>query len=180
MKALLGLVALSTLTVACEFGEGDAKIPGEPLGTFHVVARLDQSTCGPGALGSPDVWEFDVLLSRDGPDLYWLNGEEPVFGTVAADGVTFSFGTETDVKLSEPGPASAGCTIRRVDAASGTLGGADTDVPHFEGLLRYGYTESTGSECAEYVGVEGGFAALPCEIGYRMTADRTKAPDEDE
>jgi len=163
---------------ACDFGEGDASIPGDSLGTFHVVARLENSTCGPGALGSEDLWEFDVQVSKDGSEIYWLNGEEPIAGRIAGDGLSFAFDTSGQVQLIEPGPGTPGCAVVRTDRASGSLDDAD-EVLGFTGRLSYGFVATAGSDCIEAIGVEGGFYALPCEISYGMQATRTVAPDAD-
>ncbi len=178
-RVVVRAALLASLFVpGCNFGEGDAKIPGEELGTYRVVATLGSSSCGPDALGAPDVWEFDVRLSRDDPDLYWLNGEEPVYGTLAADGLSFSFDTETRITLQEPRNGRGGCVIVRSDRASGRLEGSALDVPAFAGELRYGYSARAGSDCTEWLGLEGGFATLPCSIDYDIPAVRTALPDE--
>ena len=157
----------------CGFGKGDAHVPGEPLGSYHVAATLDDSSCGPGALGSPEVWEFDVKLSRDGPSLYWLNGEEAIAGTLSSDGVSFAFDVKGTIAVEKPAPGRPGCNVVRTDVASGKLGAQGTSVPGFSGKLVYGYAPVGGSDCTNVVGVDGGFATLPCEIGYGMEAVRT-------
>lgn len=158
-------------------GGKDAKVPGEPLGTFHVIGHLDASTCGPGALGSTDLWEFDVKLSRDGSDLYWLNGQEPIPGRIAADGVSFAFDTRTAVEAIAAGKGHPGCTILRSDTANGALSSATLDVTSFAGRMRFGYVPATGSDCSALVGVEGGFFALPCEMSYLVDATRQAEPN---
>ncbi len=168
-------LAWATLLLGCTDLGKDAKVPGDALGTFHVVGQLTASSCGPGALGSTDVWEFDVKLSKDGPDLYWLNGQEPIHGRIAADGVTFSFDTSAAIVLMEQKGAMPGCTIVRRDLASGTLSDPDV-VAGFEGIMRFGYAATAESACDELVLVDGGFATLPCEINYRMTAKKTEEP----
>ncbi|MEZ4232101.1 MAG: hypothetical protein R3B89_23190 [Polyangiaceae bacterium] len=172
------LVGLVTGSAGCDFGEGDAKVPGENLGTFHIVARMQSSTCGPGALGSQDVWEFDVQMSRDAGQVFWLNGEEPVSGSLAADGVSFAFDTSAQIQLIEPGPGVPGCAVVRTDRASGQLDSSE-EVLGFSGRLGYGFVPAAGSDCTQALGVEGGFYALPCEIQYEMSATRTEAPPED-
>ena len=173
----LALTVLALLSVACgDLNGKDAKVPGEPLGKFHVVGTMDSSTCGPGALGSSDVWEFDVKLSRDGNDLYWLNGQEPIYGRIAADGVTFAFDTRVAVPTVDPSPGYPGCVVVRTDTASGKLDSATGEVTQFAGLLRFGYTAQAGGDCTPVVGVEGGFSALPCEMGYDLAATRIEAP----
>jgi hypothetical protein len=158
-------------------GGRDAKIPGEPLGTFHVIGQLEASTCGPGALGATDLWEFDVRLSRDGADLYWLNGAEAIPGRIAADGTSFAFDTRVAVAAIPAEKGHPGCTIVRSDSASGSLSSATTDVASFNGRMRFGYSPQAGSDCSAVVGVDGGFATLPCEMSYLIEATRTKLPD---
>lgn len=168
----LGVFGLLLLSSCYEFGDKDSKIPGDELGSFHVVGRMDVSSCGPGALGSKDVWEFDVKLSRDGDDLYWLNGQEPIYGRIAADGVTFSVESQSAITTRAPKGALPGCTVIRRDLASGVLQGGAA-VSGFAGDLRYGYAPTADSDCTDLVGVDGGFSQLPCEIGYDMTAAKT-------
>ncbi len=162
---------------AC-FGEKDETLPGESLGEFHVVATLESSTCGPGAMGSTDVWEFDVQLAQDGDYLYGMNGSEAIEGSLASDGRSFSFGSQTRVPVVQGTKTAKGCTIVRTDAASGALDVTGADVPTFTGRIRYGYTAESGSDCTELLGTEGGLAGLPCEIDYRLAATRTAEPVE--
>jgi hypothetical protein len=169
------LVVLSVTALGCGNGN-DPKVPGEPLGRFHVSAHIDGTTCGAGALGSSDVWEFDVQLSRRETDLYWLNGEEAIPGRLSSDGVSFAFDTRVAIQVAPPGKGSAGCTMLRSDQASGTLEPAGAEVVGFSGRLRFGYAEQPSSDCAPLVGVEGGFATLPCDMSYRLDAVRTTAP----
>ena len=132
-------------------------IPGEALGHFRVTANIEESTCGPGALGSTDEWEFDVHLSRRETDLYWLNGQEAIPGRLAADGVSFAFDTRVRIQVAPPGKGSAGCTVLRSDQASGTLESAGPDIVGFNGRLRFGYSPSSRRPIVpRSVGVEGG------------------------
>lgn len=166
------LLALSLLLAAGCSGGNDPKVPGDSLGTYAVVASLDSSSCGPGALGSKDLWEFEVKLSQDGHDLYWLNGAEAIAGDLAADGVSFGFDSRVVVTAIEPGKGQAGCAISRSDTGSGKLSSAAPPVAGFQGSLRYGFQPLAGSDCQPLLAVEGGFYALPCEMTYSMTASR--------
>jgi hypothetical protein len=153
-------------------GTKDPKIPGDELGTYSVVASLSSSTCGPGALGAKDLWEFEVKLSQDGHDLYWLNGAEAIPGDIAGDGVSFGFDSHVVVPVIEPGKGQPGCAIARTDSGSGKLSSAAPPVDAFTGTLRYGFSAVAGSDCQPVLAVEGGFHALPCEMAYSMTAAR--------
>ncbi len=177
-RSLPVLLSLSALACSDIMGGGkDAKIPGDELGTYHVIGSLESSTCGPGALGSSDLWEFDVRLSRDGNDLYWLNGEEAIPGRIAADGTSFAFDTRAVVQAVPAEKGNPGCAIVRSDTANGSLSSSSTDVSNFTGRMRFGYMPQAGSDCTPLVGVEGGFAFLPCEMSYLVKADRTQAPE---
>jgi hypothetical protein len=156
---------------------GDAKIPGDPLGSYHVVADLQGSTCGEGALGSKPRWEFDVKLSRQGSYLYWLNGREAISGTIASDGASFQFATRIKVEASEAGKGRAGCTIWRDDSAAGKFAGQGTEVPGFTGSLSFAYAPEANSDCSEWLGVSGGFVGLPCQMSYGIQATRTAVPN---
>lgn len=167
-RALIGLCLL--LAAGCS--GNDPKVPGESLGTYAVVASLETSTCGPGALGSKDLWEFEIKLSQDGHDLYWLNGAEAIAGDLAGDGVSFGFDSHVVVTAIAPGKGQTGCAISRTDSGSGKLSSAAPPVEGFSGNLRYGFQPLAGSDCQPLLAVEGGFHALPCEMNYGMTAQR--------
>ena len=171
--AAASLAALGLL--GCEgFGQGGhGDVPGEWLGRYAVVAKIEQSSCGPGALGATDVWEFEMELSRGDRELFWLHAEQVVAGRLASDGVGFTFESRSQVPVVEPGPGRSGCTIVRSDHADGTLEASGETISGFEGRLRYGYVPASGSDCSPVLLVGGGFAALPCEIAYRMEGVRT-------
>lgn len=167
------VLAPVVLCWGCEFGEGDAKVPGEPLGTFNVVAELDTTSCGAGAMGSTDVWEFEVKLSKDFDQVFWLNGREVIPGTLASDGESFEFDTRVAVEVLEPKAGFQGCTLNRQDRASGKLGFDDETVVGFDGRLTFAYIPSSESDCTPLIGVDGGFSTLPCEMRYDFEAERT-------
>lgn len=156
--------------------DGDGRAFGKDLGTFQVKASLDSSSCGAGALGSPDDWKFDIRLSRDDPELYWNTGAASVVGHIANDGHHFSFQSRTDVDASPASEDGPGCSITRSDSAEGRLDDPGLDVRHFEGKLVYKYDAQAGSDCSRMVGVPGGFQELPCTMSYAIEASRDKPP----
>jgi hypothetical protein len=169
--------AVALLGLGCADMRGhDGRVPGEPLGTFHVTAALDASSCGPGALGSTPSWEFDVKLSRDGSRLFWLNGAAPVAGHLEPDGRSFGFETTVTVEVDTARADRPGCVVERVDRAAGTLDASGGEVIGFDGTLEYAYSAASDSDCSPLVGVTGGFAALPCSLGYAMAAEQTEGP----
>lgn len=159
----------------------DAHEPGDRLGTFHATGKLVGDSCQATVLGVSDDWQFDVKLSRDARTLYWLNGQEAIPGTIASDDVSFGFQSGVEVVLQAPRGSRPGCVIARRDSASGKLSSrSTTDVRHFTAEMSFTYADKNptqnGSECAGFVGVEGGFVDLPCQISYSLSADRTALP----
>jgi hypothetical protein len=168
--------AILLLCTGC-IGHGqDAHEPGDRLGTFHVTGNLTSDTCQAPLLGVTPEWAFDVKLSREADTLYWLNGQEAIPGTIAQDGTTFDFESGVEITLQAAQGAQAGCSMLRSDTANGVLSSSTTDVPSFSVDMNFGYAAEPGSQCAGWVGVQGGFATLPCRVSYSLTAERTALP----
>jgi len=174
--ASLFLFALA-LSGGCAGHAQDAHQPGDRLGTYHATGKLVSDSCQAGILGVGGDWQFDVKLSRQSDTLYWLNGQEAIPGTIASDGVSFGFQSGVEVTLLAPRSARPGCVIQRTDSASGALSSSSTtDVPRFSADMSFSYAVKSGSECAGFVGVEDGFAMLPCLVSYKLDAKRTALP----
>ena len=154
----------------------DAHEPGDRLGTYHVSGALKSDSCKAAVLGVSANWAFDVKLSRQDNTLYWLNGEEAIPGTIASDGRSFDFESGVAVPLAAAQGARPGCTIDRGDTGNGKLSSTSSDVKSFSIDLSFDYAADSSSQCAGFVGVEGGFASLPCAVSYSMTGDRTAPP----
>lgn len=154
----------------------DAKAPGDLLGTYEVQGKLEDSTCGQGALGADDTWGFEVKLSRFENDLYWLNGRETIVGDIGKDGRTFSFQSAVEATIAEPGRGKPGCAVHRTDDASGRLSDTGADVESFEGTLGYTYQAVSGSDCSDWVGTTGAVSVLPCKITYSILGERSAEP----
>lgn len=168
--------ALLFLFAGCVGRGEDAHEPGERLGTFHLTGELQSDTCQAPVLGVTPDWQFDVKLSRDGDTLYWLNGQEAIAGALQADGKAFSFESGVDVTLLAARANRPGCVIERRDTASGKLDSAGSDVRAFELRMDFAYAPKPGAECAAALDGEVGFAALPCRVGYTLSAVRTAVP----
>jgi hypothetical protein len=175
IRCLLSVAWL--VTSGClEFGKvDDAKQPGDLLGTYDVSAKLEQSTCGSGALGSVESWRFQVKLSRFENDLYWLNGREAIVGSIENDGRTFSFDSRVDVDIPPEESGDAECRIRREDSATGKLSADGVDVEAFEGELSFRYGIISDASCEGFLLTPGAPARLPCTIGYTMAGARASA-----
>jgi hypothetical protein len=168
--------AILLLCTGCVGHGQDAHEPGDRLGTFHATGTLTSDTCQAALLGVTSSWAFDVKLSRQADTLYWLNGEEAIPGSIANDGITFDFESGVEVSLQAAQGAQPGCTMTRSDAANGVLASSSTDVPSFTLNMAFTYAAEAGSQCAGWVGVQGGFAALPCTVRYSLSAQRTALP----
>jgi hypothetical protein len=173
------LILASLIGICCAgCGEGGhGGVPGEELGTYAVHGPLASSSCGPGALGATDPWQFEVRLSRADRELFWLNGREAIAGTLSADGVTFTFETRVEVEVIPAQRGQRACVVSRSDHARGVLSAASGEVLAFSGSLEFEYSALTGGDCSPLIGVMGGFETLPCSLGYALEADRTKAPE---
>lgn len=173
---LCGSVFASALP-GCVGHAQDAHEPGDRLGTYHAKGKLVSDSCQASVLGVSDNWQFDVKLSRDSHTLYWLNGAEAIPGTIASDNVSFGFSSGVEVTLQAARGSLPGCVIERADSASGKLGSSSTtDVRRFTVDMSFAYSVQRGSQCAGFVGVEGGFAGLPCKVSYTLSAERTALP----
>ncbi len=157
----------------CIDGKPNDGVPGDSLGSYSVHATLADSSCGPGAFGAPDAWDFQVKLSREGHTLYWLTGADLVAGTIDDAGTSFSFTAEVPLTITQAKGGQAGCVIVRQDAAQGSLAGTTPqDVPSFAGTLTYGYVPKDGSNCDAIV-AEARATGLPCAIKYTMAGTHT-------
>ncbi len=166
---------LLLLGTACAWGEPREDVPGDFLGDFDVEAALVRSSCGPGALGAPDHWEFEIRLSRLDAELFWVNGQEVIAGSIDDKAGRFDFETRVLVAVEPPDPPDPGCSVNRFDAAEGTIKGADLDIRAFSGSLSYRYSPTEDSDCFDLL-LAGTLAELPCAITYRMEGKRTRSP----
>lgn len=175
-RSFLFLVALVDSLCGCmqvgdqELDDQDPHQPGDAIGSFSVVGKLQDDSCGADNLSAPAKWSFELKLSRKGSTLYWLNGREAIVGDIDRSG-RFSFETRIEVPLSEQRGAVKGCTMVRRDSASGTLASSEDEL---SGKLSYSYAAAQGSECAEYaLGAEGQPLTLPCTLSYALSGARS-------
>lgn len=153
----------------------DALNPGTKLGTFHVSAKLTQTTCGQ----VPDPWEFDVRLNHEGSTLYWIQGGVPIQGQVDSRASTrLEAEIVQEVRAADAKSKIPACTVARTDVLTVTLADANAQpspdpgqMERFTGALVYTFAPTEGSECADQL-TTGAFAALPCQVSYDLTGDK--------
>lgn len=173
MRTSLAALPCLALLGCLDFGKvDDAKAPGEMLGTYQVTGKLASSTCGDGALGAGQIWNFQVKLTRFANNIYWLNGQETLSGDIANDRRTFSIESGVKVTISEAGRGRPGCAVMRRDDAEGKLSDSGDDVESFEGSLTFSYEATSGSDCSDWVGSEGAVDNLPCSLRYDLDGRR--------
>jgi hypothetical protein len=170
--ALVPLVSL--FAAGCGDGRYDAKTPGEPLGSFAMVGKLERDECEAAVLGVVDPWKFDLRLSRLAHDLYWLNGREAISGALASDERSFRFDTAVDITLEPARRGRAACIVSRRDSATGSLSPSAENATRVEAEISFIYQVREKSECANIIGVPGGFASLPCRVDFSLSGDRVE------
>jgi hypothetical protein len=173
---------LSAVVLACLCACGiDPYEPGTVLGTYHVTAHVQSNSCKEA--DAPDPWEFDVKLSKDATSLYWIQGSVPVSGALDSHlHATMSNTSKQNVDATSKGPGP--CTLERDDALATTLtpdpsGGAN-QYSAFTGTLSYAYKPTADAvDCSDQLQSNGGpYAALPCSVGYTLSATRTTGPNQ--
>lgn len=182
MRSLLPSVLVAMVLVGCT-GK-DPYAPGTALGTFHVEAALQSSTCG----AAPNPWAFDVRLAHDATKLFWIQGGAPIEGRIEATTMkaTLASKTEETVRAANERTKTPACVLTREDALDVSLeDGAGAKVTEaamttaFRGALTYTFApRSAADDCSDQVAsAGGGYEALPCAVTYAVTGVRTKAPD---
>lgn len=176
---------LFALTAGCSdfFGTKEREV-GDPVGVYQLEANADmQSTCTEIINSTPRPWSFEVTLRREGTKGYWMNGPEPIEGTIDSKGtLSFKRTLRVPVRGVDKVRELGACTILRTDDFSGALAGSPTTESGratFAGTLRYSYQIEPGSDCRDLVGSPGPdrkqplFSTLPCDARFAVNATRT-------
>jgi hypothetical protein len=152
---------------------GCGELPGQEVGTYSVVATMEESTCGP-SVGAEER-EFDVQIRRDGEVGYWIGPTEiPIEGRIDDDG-NFTFRTNDQILVREGDETTgiAPCVMDQIDVAEGTAG---TDL---EGSETLWIGASSYADCRDQVGLmPGQFIELPCEMEFTLRAE-AQTPSEE-
>ncbi|MBW2457495.1 MAG: hypothetical protein JRI68_23510 [Deltaproteobacteria bacterium] len=170
-QRLLILLASSFLT-ACGAPEDDGS-----LGRFEVTAERTQSCGDAGLLGSASAMSYVVHLRRVGETaLHWDDGSEVLMLALDPDGISFMLRrTQSfDMRLGGEAPEAPPCFIERRDELDGVLEGTEAEgFEGFAGTLHYAFAPLSGSSCADLLqGPEPIATAMPCTIGYALSAER--------
>jgi hypothetical protein len=173
---------LAGLVAAAACSGKDPYKPGTALGNYHVQATHTANTCGDQNV-PPNPWKFDVKLSTDPGKLYWVQGGLPVQGTLDAHAnALMTSSSSSTIHPANPKTGLGACSLTRKDTLTAALvettvatadGGTEMTVPSFTGTLHYSFAPDDGSDCADLVDT-GGFANLPCEIGFSLSGTRAQ------
>jgi hypothetical protein len=168
VRSIVVLVgSLVCLSCSGVLAKDDGRAFGDDLGRFRIVAVVDSSTCGAGALGAPENWHFEVVLSRDASRLYWNTNAAAIEGTVDAEG-RFSFVAENVITSESTDNPKATCTIVRKDTARGAFDDPQT-ARAFDGSLEYAFAPQGTADCSDVM-AQNGLLTLPCTMSYRLDA----------
>jgi hypothetical protein len=186
--AMLAVVATS----ACA-----KELPGEVVGTYRVVMRLDENTCGLGALPFPSGEKYSVELRTDGPRGYWHLADSPPYPGTHDDG-TFDFTYGQALELGSADAGTGGCIVlreellrARIDAPATENAGADDagvgdtatrdggvagteasrdagERDHLIGEHVISFRADPAGRCRDERGPLRDFERLPCRARYRL------------
>jgi hypothetical protein len=140
------------------------------------VGVLGSTTCG----AVPDPWEFDVRLRFEDVTLYWVQGDAPISGVVAASHVELKAKDVLTVRGPDAKTRTMGCTMQRDDLVTMTVARADASPPatladtaSFRGTLRYRFTPTAESDCMDQLSHSGGdYENLPCDVVYEIVGTK--------
>jgi hypothetical protein len=123
MRALSAFAALLGLSVlAC------GELPGEVVGTYRITMKLEENSCGPGAVNLLNGHRYAVELRSDAQHGYWrVPGQPPLQGSYEARRFRFENTGIVAHEDSDAGPR--GCTLRQLDVLTGQLRGASAEDP---------------------------------------------------
>jgi hypothetical protein len=114
MRALAPLLLFTASVLAC------TELPGEVIGTYRVTMKLEENTCGTGAVNLLDGHRYAVELRSDAQYGYWRIPDQPLLQG-SYDPPNFRFENSGLVAQvgAEAGPR--GCALRQVDLLTGKL-----------------------------------------------------------
>jgi hypothetical protein len=168
MRALAPLLLFTASVLAC------TELPGEVIGTYRVTMKLEENTCGTGAVNLLDGHRYAVELRSDAQYGYWRIPDQPLLQG-SYDPPNFRFENSGLVAQvgAEAGPR--GCALRQVDLLTGKLtklpdaGSEDPDAAIvLRGEHTFTVSAAAGTDCASALPPVGPFDKLPCTVRYSV------------
>lgn len=164
------------------------------LGTFHVVATRDASTCGPQSMNFAPRVEYDVELRVHDGAMKWVpQGATTVTGAWNASTRVFRVLLEQDTVMwqNDVRHQIPGCALHSTDVIEGSVVMSDPDAGtgqtvvldadagteilarSFHGTESLVFGASAGGDCTPLIGAsKGQYSSLPCEVRYTLDAVR--------
>lgn len=174
IRQRLLVLGASSFLAACGAPDDDGS-----LGRFQVTAERTQSCGDAGLLGSASAMTYVVHLRKVGETaLHWDDGSEVLMLALDLDGISFKLRRTSnfDMRLGGEDPEAPPCFIERRDELDGVLEGTEAEgFDGFAGTVGYGFAPLAGSSCADLLqGPEAIATAMPCTIGYALSAERAR------
>ena len=167
---LLAGVALAT---GC-----DSSLPGEVIGAFSVVLRLEENSCGSAVRPFADGQRYAVELRSDEGEVgFWrLPKAPPVRGRFHDDSFAFQFAQAIELGMADAG--TSGCTVLREELLEGKVRGRVTQADGavvegdagtaLEGFHNVAFRADPSGRCRDAHGPLREFDRLPCAARYRL------------
>jgi hypothetical protein len=111
---LLGFALLGLGALACD------DLPGDVVGTYRVTMKLEENSCGAGAVNLLDGHRYSVELRSDTKQGYWHVPEQPPLKG-DYDAPDFRFENASIVASEGPDSGPRGCSLRQVDTLTGEV-----------------------------------------------------------
>jgi hypothetical protein len=123
MRALSAIAALLGASLL-----GCGELPGEVVGTYRITMKLEENSCGPGAVNLLNGHRYAVELRSDAQHGYWrVPGQPPLQGSY--DERKFRFENTGIVAHEDSDAGARACTLRQLDVLTGQLRGASAQDP---------------------------------------------------
>lgn len=178
MRGLTHALAACALA-ACALAACDSDLPGDVVGAYSVLMRLEENTCGRAVTPFADGERYAAEVRRDGERGYWrLTRGAPVAGEF--DDAGFRFAYREAIELGTMDAGTLGCTVLREEALTFVLddlaaqpdGGValrtDRDGGGLRGAHEVAFRPDPGGRCRESRGPLREFERLPCAARYHL------------
>jgi hypothetical protein len=181
----------AALIGASLIGGCETTLPGEVVGAYDVVMRLEENTCGRSVVPFADGERYAVELRSDSDERgYWrLTKAPPVLGRYVDAGFSFSYAEAIELGAADAG--TRGCIVLREEQLDvvvsdllpdgGVAARAERSDPGSDagsalaGTHQVDFRADPGGRCHDVRGPLREFERLPCGARYRLVG-QARAP----
>jgi hypothetical protein len=173
---------LGTALSACTPG-----LPGESVGTFTIDMKLEENSCGQGAVILTDGQRFAAELRVEDGRCYWRVPKQPMLeGKLDGENCRFTFSSV--VASSEEGVEPVCQLLQSAELVTTVAGGAEADggvgdaggepsAITLEASYKLDVAASSKLDCAAALAPVGPFEALPCTVEYTLSGSERESFD---